>query len=206
MARAAGQYYPLLMRTDAERLRLFCELVTKARNRRAITGPTLEAGFTLHFGRYEGPAVETQLGDEDDARSLMADLRKFLAPGEDVYFDRIANIVERAVTDEEMRDASRRNRENWKIVRTEGLVRSEPHNRTPETWFDLIVNGEVFHDDAAKRAEFESLSEDLQAIGRATVNAMLFRMLQVLWPERNLITAGLERGAFRFPPPTPGLS
>lgn len=197
--RQTRQYYPLPMRTDAERLRLFCELVTKARNRRAITGPTLEAGFTLHFGRFEGPAVETSLGDEDDVRSLMADLRKFLAPGEDVYFYRVANIVERSVTDEEMRGANRHNREGWKIVRTEGLVRSEPHNRTPEAWFDLIVNGEVFHDDAAKRAEFERLPEDLQATGRATVNAMLFRMLQVLWPERNLVTAAFERGAFRFP-------
>jgi creatinine amidohydrolase/Fe(II)-dependent formamide hydrolase-like protein len=55
------------MRTDAERLRLFCELVAKARGRRAITGPTIEAGFTLHFGRFEGLAVETQLGDEDAA-------------------------------------------------------------------------------------------------------------------------------------------
>lgn len=187
------------MRTDAERLRLFCELVEKARGRRAITRPTIEAGFTLHFGRFEGPAVETQLGDEEDVRSLMTDLRKFLAPGEDVYFYRIANIVELAVTDQEMRGANRHNREGWKIVRTEGLVRSEPHNRTPEAWFDLIVNGEVFHDDAVKRAEFGSLPEDLQAIGRATVNAMLFRMLQVLWPERNLITTAFERGALRFP-------
>jgi hypothetical protein len=89
------------MRTDEERLRLFCELVTKARNRRAITGPTLEAGFTLHFGRIEGPAVETQLGDEEDVRSLMTDLRKFLAPKSDANFNRIADIVERAVTDEE---------------------------------------------------------------------------------------------------------
>ena len=78
-------------------------------------------------------------------------------------------------------------------------MRSEPHNRTPEAWFDLIVNGEVFHDDAVKRAEFGSLPQDLQAIGRATVNAMLFRMLQVLWPERNLITTAFERGALRFP-------
>lgn len=124
----------------------------------------------------------------------MLDLRKFLAPGEDVYFYRIANIVELAVTDDEMREANRHNRESWKIVRTEGLVRSEPHNRTPEVWFDLIVNGEVFHDDAAKRAAFESLPDDLQTIGRTTVNAMLFRMLQVLWPERNLITAAFERG------------
>lgn len=187
------------MRTDAERLRLFCELVTKARNRRAITGPTLEAGFTLHFGRFEGPPVETHLGDEEDVRSLMTDLRKFLAPDEDVNFNRIANIVELAVTDDEMRDANRHNREGWKIVRTEGLVRSEPHNRTPEAWFDLIINGEVFHDDAAKRAEFESLPEDLQAIGRATVNAMMLRMIQVLWPERNLIAAAFERGAFSLP-------
>lgn len=153
----------------------------------------------MHFGRFEGPPVETHLGDEEDVRSLMTDLRKFLAPDEDVNFNRIANIVELAVTDDEMRDANRHNREGWKIVRTEGLVRSEPHNRTPEAWFDLIINGEVFHDDAAKRAEFESLPEDLQAIGRATVNAMMLRMIQVLWPERNLIAAAFERGAFSLP-------
>jgi hypothetical protein len=78
-------------------------------------------------------------------------------------------------------------------------VRSEPHNRTPEVWFDLIVNGEIFHDDAVKRAEFESLPEELQAIGRTTVNAMMLRMLRVLWPERCLIEDAFERGAFRFP-------
>src|SRR5260370_1788978 len=112
------------MRTDAERLRLFCELVAKARNRRAITGPTLEAGFTMHFGRFEGPVVETQLGDEEDVRSLMTDLRKFLAPKSDANFNRIADIVERAVNDEDMREANRHNRECWKIVRTERLVQS----------------------------------------------------------------------------------
>ena len=165
------------MRTDAERLRLFCELVVKARGRRAIKARTIEAGVTFHFGRFEGPPVETHLGDEDDVRSLMTDLRKFLAADEDVNFNRIANIVERAVTDDEMRDANRHNREGWKVVRTEGLVRSEPHGRTPEAWFDLIVNGEVFHDDAAKRTEFESLPEDLQAIGRATVNAMIAKRM-----------------------------
>jgi hypothetical protein len=96
---------------------LFCELVVKARERRAIEARTMKAELTLHFGQ-EGPAAETHLGDEEDARALMIVLRKFLAPAEDVYFNRIANIVELAVTDDEMKEANRHNREGWKIVRT----------------------------------------------------------------------------------------
>jgi hypothetical protein len=171
-------------------------LVVKARSRRAIEARTLKAGLTLHFGQVEGPAVETQLGDEDDVRALMIDIRKFLSPREDVYFIGIANIFDRSVTDEEMREASRHNRKAWKIVRTEGLIRSEPHGRRPEEWFDLIVNAEIFHNDAAKQSEFESLPEDMQAIARATVNAMMLRMLPVLWAEKNVIEAAFERGAF----------
>jgi hypothetical protein len=184
------------VRTDAERLRLFCDLVVKARWRRAIQGRTIKAGLTLHFGQ-DGQGVETNLGDEEDVRSLMTDLRKFLAPREDVYFLDIADIVERAVTDDEMRGANRHNLDNWRIVRTEGLMRSDD-GRTPEIWFKLITNAEVFHNDPAKVAEFESLPEDLQAIGRATVNNMLMRMLQVLWPEQNLIKDAFERDAFDF--------
>jgi hypothetical protein len=196
-SRRAGRRQAPPKRTNAGRLRLFCEVVEKARWRRAITGPTIEAGIKFHFSHYEDPSVETRLGDEDDVRSLMADLRKFLSDDSDVHFYGIANIVELSVTDDEMKDANRHNREGWKSALTESALPFRPQNRSPEAWFDLIVNGEVFHDDADKRAEFESLPEDLQAIGRTTVNAMMIRMLGVLWPERNLIADALERGAFR---------
>lgn len=186
------------MRTDVERIRLFCALVTNTLTRRAVANRTIKAGLTMRFGRFEGPPVETRLGDQDDAHALMIDVRKFLAKREDVYFPRIAGIVERAVTDDELRSANQHNHANWKIVLSEGLVHLDdgPH-RTPEAWFDLIINGEVFHDDPSKRAAFQSLPDDVQHIARASVNAMLLRVLPILHAERRVIEEAFERGAVR---------
>ncbi len=187
-----------LMRTDIERLRLFCALVANTLTRRAVANRTIKAGLTMRFGQFEGPPVETHLGDQDDAHALMIDVRKFLAKREDAYFPRIARIVGRAVTDDELRNASEHNRANWKTVLSEGLVHLEdgPY-RTPEAWFDLIINGEVFHDDPSKRAAFQSLPDDVQNIARASVNAMLLRVLPILHAERRLIEEAFERGAVR---------
>jgi hypothetical protein len=186
-------------RTDEERLRLFCEVVAKAQSRRAAADRTIKAGLTLRFGQFEGTAVETRLGDKDDVHALLIDLRKFLAKGGDICFFDIARIVRGVVTDPEMKDANEHNRSNWKIVLSEGLVKMEGwKHRTPEAWFDLIVNGEIFHDDATKLAEFQSLPDDVQAIARVSVNAMLLRMLPILRAERLLIETAFERRAFNF--------
>lgn len=189
-------------RTDEERLRAFCKVVGDATSRRAVAGKTIKAALILRFGKLDSkPAVETQLGDRDDADALMLDLRKVLAPREDTYFPRIASIVRTSISDEELRLANDHNRRNWGIVLNEGLVQLDdgagPY-RTPEAWFDLLMNGEVFHEDAEKRAAFLAMPQDLQGIARASVINMLLRIMPIIRAERKLIEAGFDRGAFAF--------
>jgi hypothetical protein len=192
------------MRTDEERLRLFCDLVNKALARRAVADRTMRSGLTMRFGQFEGPQVETNLGDQDDTHALMIDVRKFVAKkkDDDVFFPHITAVVARAVTDDELRAANANHRANWKLVLKEGLVQiDDGQYRTPAAWFDLIMNGEVFHNDSSKLTAFQSLPDDVQAIARASVNAMLVRVLHILRSERLLIEEAFERDAFDFSRP-----
>jgi hypothetical protein len=72
--------------------------------------------------------------------------------------------------------------------------------RTPEAWFELLMNGEVFDEDAEKRAAFLAMPQDLQGIARASVINMLLRIMPIITAERKLIEAGFDRGAFALAP------
>jgi hypothetical protein len=171
-----------------------------------VTGETIEAGFTIHGSEQEGRIhVATSLGDEEDVRSLLVEVRKFLSEKEDVFFPRIAGIVERSVTDPELVKANRDNRAVWKRalnVGSMGLVVDEK-SYPPYRCFDLVVNGGLFHDDAGKAAEFAGLAPMFQQFALYSVNNLLIRVLRIVHAERELIKEAYARGAVHVaPPPT----
>ena len=189
------------MRTDEERLNAFCQLVDEAVSRRAIKDQTITAKWSIHCGEdTDGDlAVDMDLGDTEDLRSLLLDFRKFLADGEDVFFNRVANIVGRAVTDPELHDAHRQNREAWKQVLGGDLqLVANDHIYTRAHCFDIMVNGKWFHGDADKAAEFDHLPVELQGFVLSNVNALVIKGLGVLHAERNLIRAAFDRNAIQF--------
>jgi len=184
-------------RTDEQRLRLFCDRVDYAISLRAVRDGTITSGFQLSFSSEDGVRLEADLGDNDDTRSLVVEIRKFLMDREDVHFFGIANIVERTVKDAELHDANRKNRESWmRELRGADIgIHADGVHYAPERCFDLVVNGDMFHDDAAKAAEFARLDPMLQLLARRNMHRLVIRALTIHQLERNLINEAFERGA-----------
>jgi hypothetical protein len=184
------------VRTDEERLRLFCDRVAEAVARRAITDRTVSARFTIGWSEEDGLRAVLFLGDDEDARSLLVAVRPFFSNGDDVHFNRIANIVERLVTDPELHEANRVNRESWKAALAGDLqLSADGAHYNHGGCFDLLVNGVLFHHDRDKIAEFERLDPLSQNLVRRNVNGLVLRALRILHVERNLINAAFERRA-----------
>ena len=71
-------------RDPETRLRLFVAKVDAAVNRRAVREGTIRSSFTL-TGSAEQSALQVDIGDEDDVRSLLIDFRSFVSPKEPVF-------------------------------------------------------------------------------------------------------------------------
>ena len=189
-----------MARSDRERLELFSERVRHAISRRAVQEGTLRAQFSLTAVAGAGVTLEQDQSDVEDVRSLLLEFRKFLAQKEDVFFSRIANIVERSVGDEELKAANRTNREAWNRAGV-GMIAFNLNGRDYRSsdWFDIVVNGGIFHDDQAKSDLYKSLDDMSRALAEQSVNSMVMDCLRVLHAERNLIDAGLGNGSFKLP-------
>lgn len=185
-------------RTDEQRLRLFCQQVEQTLSRRAVRDRTIEAKFSLsaHEG---GDLVSTvSLGDDEDVRSLLMDVRKFLAPREDVFFPGITNIVHRLTADhDDLREANTHNRAAWnRDQQGDGVALVINDSRlTPAECFDLVINGVLFHLDEEKARQFESLPQMMREFALVAVNSLVINVLRTLHAQRNLVEELLRRSA-----------
>lgn len=151
---------------------------------RAFRDATIRASFHV---RLEERAGDFDLGDVQDYRSALLAFRRFTAPGEDVHFEPIANLVEQHISDQTCRANVRQLREDWKAARAGGggiTVRGEALDG-----FDLVVNGEIFHDDAAKEAKLLGLDEMIRGLLRYNTAHFLLHGSQVLWAFKNNLVA-----------------
>jgi len=157
-------------RSVEERLRTFCRVVQDAVSRRAIQQGTIASGFQLKADRGQPVQVTTNLGDEEDLRSLMLDVRKFFLNQEAAHFLTVTNLVERRLTDQELKDFNRTNRDSWRSAMNGGIgYQMNGVAYDAEKMFNLMVNGGLFHYD-------------------------VWRCVQIGHAERNLIVAALDGG------------
>jgi hypothetical protein len=182
-------------RTDAQKLNLFVDRVERAVDRRAVTENTIKAHFSVD-ANAEQTAFTADSGDEEDLRSLLLDFRSFLAPKEDVHANRMFNILEKLLTDNELKQDARANREVWKRVLA-GSVRAvvNGHAYSAQDAFDLIINGDLFHMDEEKAQEFAGLPEPIRLMLQTQMVQLVIDGLGVLWATRNLILEARNRGA-----------
>ena len=195
----AISYACSVTRSVEEQLLLFCRRVESALARRAVRNGTIAADFHARSTPDGEIQLETDLGDDEDVRSLLLEVRKFLSDNEDVHFPRIANLVERTVDDAALRDANRTNRRIWKQALGSSSITLHVNgvNYLPKRCFDIVINGHMFHDDAAKAAEFEHLDPVCQAFVLTNVNALVLVVLGILHAERNLIMEAFDRGVVK---------
>ena len=88
-----------------------------------------------------------------------------MSPSEDVFASAIFNVLERRLTDEELRDISRDNRAAWgDALRGHVAIQVDDKEYRGEGCFDLIVNGSIFHVDEAKATEYAALPDFMQVM------------------------------------------
>ncbi len=161
-------------------------------SRRAIQDGTIAAGFNIHGAIGQSVQFTPDLGDIEDARSLMLDVRKFFLKNEAAHFTSIANILEQRLTDDELRDANRTNRESWKRAKRGGLA-FEVHGTRYDAskMFNLMVNGGLFHFDAALAATWDALDPMSRGLMQAEVHRLVVNSVRITHAERNLIRKAL---------------
>jgi hypothetical protein len=153
-------------RSDAQKLTLFVERVDRAADRRAIKEQTIRSHFSVDANTDE-MALTADVGDEEDLRSLLLDFRSFLAQKEDTYANRIFNILEQQLTDEELKEIARTHREAWKKdLAGNARAVANGHTYSAEEAFNLIINGDLFHMDEQKAQEYASLPQPIQILLR----------------------------------------
>jgi hypothetical protein len=191
-------HQPTTVRTAEQVLCLFRdrvnEIVTEGRAARG----TIRARFRSAIDPATGATTSTvDLGDRDDVQSLMTDVRRFLAPGSDVQYEKVYRLLDVRLTDDDLREANQTNFDVWKqVLDGHGFQR----RRTAYDNFRLVTNAEVFHDDPDKEAEFRAMSPVEQNLARMDVNMLLMDALDVLHPQGCLVVRALEYALVNLDP------
>jgi hypothetical protein len=119
------------------------------------------------------------------------------APKEDVHAYLIFNILEVRLTDDELKQHARYNRQDWKKVlagNTRAVVGN--HAYSAEDAFSLIINGDLFHMDEEKtRGWVAHLPQPIRLMLQAQMVQLVIYGLSVLWATRNIVIAAQEREA-----------
>jgi len=144
-------------RSDTERLDLYIARVRQCLDSRLISSGSLQSQLSLGFSsnRLE---VSTYNPDEETLRAFLLTFRQFISPKEDVYVNRIVNLLYPALDSAELRRLLRSAREGWLGARAVGGVRLtiDGHDVAPEHALDLWINGVYFHNDRRKLQELQS--------------------------------------------------
>lgn len=173
---------------------LFVQRVESLAGRRSVVENTVRAHLSLKFDEVSS-TMQTDFSDLEGLRSLLMDFRPFVSKIEDVFANKIFNLLERVLSDTDLRDAARENRQQWKAVMSGpmSLIVNDKTYRADDC-LDLILNGDRFHMDANKASEFSLLPLFIQRLMTQQVISATISGLQVLWPTRNIIRKALDEG------------
>ena len=179
-----------------ERLEAFCRVADAAVSRRAITENTLVADVTYSVTQGGAESVTADHGDEEDFRSLMLDMRKFVLQEEAANFNAVANLLYMRLTDDALRDAAVKNRAAWdNAMQGDGVLHDE--NRQPiraDRMLEVVTYGGMFHDNPDRIADWDALDDLFKEMYRAGVSTLVTRCVDVVRAQRNLIQKALDEG------------
>jgi len=168
-------------RSNDDRLLLFVDVLTAALSRRAVRNG-LRASWEVEWDDEAGDVrFFSNRGDEEDLRSLMLDIRKFVAEKEDVQLSKVLNILWlKSSGNERLRGQVEQVRRDWTQAQKDTTYPhgedESPQELTPIRSWKMWVNGGLFHDDEDLRYEYAALSEP----DRARVDMLAVRLVMSL--------------------------
>jgi hypothetical protein len=190
-------------RTDRERLELFLERCDELGQIEPVrTG--IGYSHTINYDRTQGTRSTFEEPSDKDMRSVLGELRKFVAQGSDIYLNRIHNIVYRRLKaeppSEQYKADFRTMNERWKHAFKQGITRLTIKGTlvNPEHAWDAWINGHYLHDDMDYRNELKPLEGLVWEMHRAQfLEGVIVTLKYTNWLARNVAFL-LERDLLDF--------
>ncbi len=117
------------------------------------------SSWKMHFSEDGTMTITTEEPDEEDLRSYLMILRQFVLQKEPIHLGRIHNLLDRRITDDELRGYVTKARDGLKEAARGHGIHFQLNDETisPERVADLWINGEYFHNDPEKKQELDRL-------------------------------------------------
>lgn len=149
-------------RTEREKLELFLDRCEELAQLEALRQP-FGYNFSYSFNRAEGVQHKLEEPSDRDIRSVIGELRKFIADDSDIWLNRVHGIVYKRVRPGERADeykaALATMHQKWNNGFTKGIGRITINGVivSPEHAWDAWINGKYLHDDMDHKEELDRL-------------------------------------------------
>jgi hypothetical protein len=183
--------------TPSERFEAFCRVADACASRRAVTEKTLAAELTYSVEQGGPETVVADHGDEEDLRSLMLDLRKFMLQEEAASFNTVANLLYQRLNDTVLKDAAIHNRAQWDAAMQGHGVLHDEHGQPvrADHMLDVVLYGGMFHEGQAQMTEWAELDDMYKAMYRVEVTDLVTRCVEIAQAQCALIRKAIDDGS-----------
>lgn len=191
--------------TAETQLRLFIEQALSLKSTTLNpSGPAYHYALTL----TNNPQVFSSLDEpgRDVFVSFLVQFRKFLMNDSLTNVNRVLNLSQKKLdptggtAQTRLREELAAVHQEWRDVLSGTFLRKKGYERpiSPEHAFDILANGLVFHDDAMKSKELQSLQEIPFAIVLTECLQSLPTLVRLIERAGSLIESGLGEGLFEL--------
>jgi hypothetical protein len=177
-----------------ETLRRFVYVTDRLQTRQIIKDEDLRSSLTLSSEVSQPLRVTHHEPNEEHLRSYLLDFRKFVSESEPIFIYKVFNIAHQHITGEEIAASLINARRSWRDSMSSGDISFVENDSSlePEHLIDLWINGYYFHEDPAKRAKLEWLSQ--VPMSRWLFINVLVRSTQILIFTAHAIKIALREG------------
>jgi hypothetical protein len=156
--------------------------------------------YSLNFTKGQGVTMSLTQPNEEQLRSLLLELRRFISPKDPAFINRIYNLCDAHITSDELKGLLRHAREQWKVAQRNSGMRLVMNERqiTPAHLADLWINGHYFHGsiDDPKTLELRELGALLGIERFEFIGYVGETLRQVLYVD-NILRHALRDGCVR---------
>jgi hypothetical protein len=159
---------------ESEQLDDFLREADELRSRRLVRAGALSDAVRLSSDGG-GLSIALPTMDEEDLRSFLLGLRKFVSQSEPLHVNAIHNLLWKSIESESARDRLAEERRKWIQASRVGMIELvvDGQRIAPSDILDWWINGVYFHQDKRKKARLDSLGGLRDTIGRHQFNAQL---------------------------------
>ncbi len=139
--------------TETEQLDLFLEKVALLGQTAIIRSGEMQTQLSLSYRHMQPLKVDVCKPDDETLRSFLLVFRHFVAKGEPVYVNTIANLCWNNIFSDKVRRELKAAKVHWKQQQRNGAVGLTINEQDfdPSFVLDLMINRVFFHSDSRKR-------------------------------------------------------